>query len=59
LSLLLGLFNEVSDGITAQHFLGVEDLIEVFFEFLTTFLDVFRALIGDTEDLLLGEWRAE
>lgn len=55
--LFLRLLNEVSNRITAEHFLGVEDLIEVLFQFLSTFLDVLRALIRDAEDLLLGKGR--
>jgi hypothetical protein len=56
--LLLGLVDEVSDGVAAQNFLGVEDLIEVFFELFATFFDVFRTFVGDSEDLFLGKGRA-
>jgi hypothetical protein len=55
LGLLLGLVDEVSDGVAAQDLLGVEDLVEVFLQLFATFLDVFRAFVGDSKDLLLGK----
>ena len=59
LGLLFRLVDEVADGVAAEDFLGVEDLVEVLFEFVPSFLDVFGTFVGDPEDLLLGEGRAE
>lgn len=59
LRLFLALLDEVSDGIALEHLLGVEYLVEVLLEFLPTLLDVLGALVGDAEDLLLGEGRTK
>lgn len=59
LRLFFALLDEVSDGIALEHLLGVEYLIEVLLEFLPALLDVLRALVGDAEDLLLGEGRTK
>lgn len=55
--LLARLLDEVADGVAPQHLLRVEDLVEILFELLPSFLDVLRTVVGDPEDLLLGEGR--
>jgi hypothetical protein len=58
LGLLLGLFDEVADGVASEHFLRVKDLIEILLQLLPPLLDVLGAFIGDSEDLFLGKWRS-
>lgn len=57
LRLLLRLLDEEPDGFAVQHFLHVEDLVEILLQLLPPHLDVFGAFVGDSEYLLLGEGR--
>ena len=58
LGLFAGFLNKVADGVAAEHFLGVEDLVEVAFKFFSAALDVLGTVVGDAKDLLLGEGRS-
>ena len=56
--LLSRLFNKISDCVTSQHLFTVKNLIEVFLEFLSAFLDVLRTVVCDSEYFFLGERRS-
>jgi hypothetical protein len=59
LRLLSTLFDEISDRITTKDFFGVEDFVKVAFQFLTTFFDIFRTFVSNSEELFPWEWRTE
>ena len=56
--LLSRLLNKVSDCVTSQHFFTVKNLIEVFLEFLSAFLDVLGTIVCDSKYFFLGERRS-
>lgn len=59
LGLLFWLVYKVFDCVAVEDLPHTEDFIKIFFEFLSSFFDVFRALVRDTEDFLFGENRSK
>jgi hypothetical protein len=55
--LLLGLLDEVANGIASENLFGVKDLVEILLQLLSTLLDIFGTLIGDAKYLFLGKRR--
>lgn len=51
--LFSGLLHEVSESLAFHDFVIAEDLIKVFFQFLTSPLNIFRVLVGDSEEFFL------
>lgn len=57
LSLFFRSLDKVSDCIAVQDLFNIEYLVEIFLQFLSSFLDVFRAFIGHSKNFLFRKRR--